>query len=65
MRMWPLLLLLQTISSTQTNGPSLVELSLHRALIGFAIATRTPRYPLLRPLYGALGKVPLSTVLST
>ena len=58
-------LLLQTISSTQTNGPSLVELSLHRALIGFAIATRTPRCPLLRLLYGALGRVPLSTVLTT
>lgn len=36
-------LLLLTISSTQTNGPSLVKLLLHLALIGFAIATRTPR----------------------
>ena len=36
-------LLLQIISSIQTNGPSLVTLSLHLALIGFAIATRTPR----------------------
>ena len=58
-------LLLQIIFSIQTNGPSLVKLSLHLALIGFAIATRTPRCPPLVPLYGALGKVPLSTVLTT
>ena len=58
-------LLLLTISSTQTNGPSLVTPLLHLALIVFAIVIRTPRCPPLRHLYGALGKVPLSTVLTT
>ena len=58
-------LLLLTISSTQTNGPSLVKPLLHLVLIVFAIVTRTPRCPPLRHLYGALGKVPLSTVLTT
>jgi len=65
LKVFALVLLLQTTSSTRTNGPSLVEHLLHLVLIGFVIATRTPRCPPLRPLYGALGKVPLSSALTT
>ena len=54
-----------TISSIQTNGLSLVKPFLHLVLIDFVIVTRTPRCPPLRHRYGALAKVPLSTVSTT
>ena len=54
-----------TIYSIQTNGLSLVKPFLHLVLIDFVIVTRTLRCPPLRHRYGALAKVPLSTVSTT